>query len=241
MNRTDRLLAILTRLQSRHYTTVVQLAEQFAISERTVYRDLRALTEIGVPIMHEAERGYRVGAGFFLPPVSLTTAEVHALALLEPLIVRFADHSVRQHFATSLAKLAAVMNERQQRSLEQARAQAAHFIPDQYTPLLPATDYLTPLQDAIIQERVVELTYRNLGGKLSQRAVEPIGLTFYSLNWHLIAWCQLREAYRDFRVSRIQSLRATIRPFTKADHLTLNEYLQALQQTIDENSDHPLT
>ena len=91
MNRVDRLMAIITHLQSRKYRSAAQLAEHFGISVRTVFRDLKAMQEIGVPIGFEAGQGYFIVGGFFLPPVSLTAEEANALALAEPLDAELLD------------------------------------------------------------------------------------------------------------------------------------------------------
>jgi predicted DNA-binding transcriptional regulator YafY len=88
MNRIDRLMGIITHLQAKKNLTVLQIAEQFSISKRTVFRDLRAIGEIGVPVSFEPEKGYSVGNGYFLPPVSLTVEEANALSLAEPLVFR---------------------------------------------------------------------------------------------------------------------------------------------------------
>lgn len=241
MNRIDRLMGIIARIQSKKYQTVAQMAEHFDISERTVFRDLRAIQEIGIPIRFEPEKGYSIGPGFFLAPIMLTVEEANALSLAEPLIVRFADLSIQKHYGTALTKIKMALGQRQRDSLEQTQASAAHFIPDHYSHLMPSTDYLIPLQTAIAGRQMVRMTYENADNEATIRDVEPIGLTFYSLNWHLIAWCHLRKAYRDFRVSRIQNLHVTIRPFLKNDHLTLEEYLRDIQQQIVKDGEHPLT
>lgn len=241
MNRIDRLMGIITLLQTKKPLTAAQIAAHFEISQRTVFRDLRAIGEIGVPVFFEPEKGYSVGSGFFLPPVSLTAEEASALSLAEPLILRFADKSIQRHYASALAKIKVVLGRSQRENMELAQAQAAHFVPDQYAHLMPSTDYLTPLQNAIAQKKIVRLEYLNLQEEHSIREVEPIGLIFYSLNWHLIAWCHLRRAYRDFRVSRIQNLRVTLQDFLKTDHPGLEEYLQQMQTEILKNPGRPLT
>jgi predicted DNA-binding transcriptional regulator YafY len=229
MNRTDRLMGIVAHLQARKYQTAEQLAEHFGMSVRTVYRDLRSMNEIGVPVGFEVGRGYYIVGGYFLPPVSLTAEEANALALVEPLVVRFADQSIREHYGTALSKIKQVLGNTQRRNLEQIQAQVAHYIPDDYAHLLPSTDYLTTLQKAIIDQRILRIEYTNFQEESSNREVEPIGLTFYSLNWHLIAWCHLRQAYRDFRTTRIQSLKLSLEPFRIKEHISLNDYLKGLE------------
>ncbi|MDX1911482.1 MAG: YafY family protein [Saprospiraceae bacterium] len=241
MNRIDRLMGIITRLQAQKYQTVSQIAGHFGISERTAFRDLKAIGEMGIPIHFEAGRGYSVGQGFFLPPVSLTVEEANALSLAEPLIVRFSDKSIQAFYASALTKIKMVLGRGQREKMELTQSAAAHFIPDHYSHLMPETDYLIPLQTAILQRQVVNIHYENADGDTSARDIEPIGLIFYSLNWHLIAWCHLRHEYRDFRVNRIQRLWVKLEPFRKRDHIDLNEYLQQMQREISENPEHPLT
>jgi len=241
MNRIDRLMGIITLLQAKKHRTLPQIAEHFNISERTVFRDLRAIGEIGVPVFFEPEKGYSVQNGYFLPPVSLSIEEANALSLAEPLVIRFADKSIQKHFSSALSKIKMVLGRSQREKMEQSQAQTAHFIPDNYQHLMPSTDYLTPLQTAIINKTMVRIEYKNLQEEQSRRELEPIGLTFYSLNWHLVAWCHERQAYRDFRISRIQKLTETGMPFRKTDHISLHEYLQTIQKEIAQHPQHPLT
>ena len=229
MNRTDRLMALVAHLQARQYQTADQLARQFGRSVRTVYRDLRAMNEIGVPIGFDAERGYYIVGGYFLPPVSLTAEEANALALVEPLVMRFSDKSVQQNFGSALAKIKQVLSAPQRRNIEQTQRQVAHYIPDDYAHFLPLTDFLTTIQKAVMEQRILCIEYENLQGVHSRREVEAIGLAFYSLNWHLIAWCHLRQEYRDFRTSRIRSLQLSLEPFRIQEHLSLNDYLKGLE------------
>lgn len=236
MNRIDRLMGIVTILQSRKYMSAEQIAEHFGISVRTVFRDLRAMGEIGVPVSFESGKGYFITDGYFLPPVSLTMEEANTLALLEPLVVRFSDRSARQHFASALSKIKMVLGNAQRKTFEQVQAHTAHYIPEMYEHMLPDTTYLTAIQNAIVRKTILRIEYENLGGERSARDVEPIGLTFYSLNWHLIAWCHLRNGYRDFRTSRIQNLTATLMPFRKNDHIGLHDYLKIMETLLQETS-----
>lgn len=225
-------MGIVTALQSKKYLFAEQIAEHFGISVRTVFRDLRAMGEIGVPIGFETGKGYFITDGYFLPPVSLTMEEANTLALLEPLVERFADKSARQNFASALSKLKMVLGKTQRKNFEQIQAQTAHYIPEMYLHMLPETTYLTTIQNAIVQKNILRIEYENLNGERSTREVEPIGLTFYSLNWHLIAWCHMRQGYRDFRTSRIQKLAVTMMPFRKHDHIGLKDYLKIMEEML---------
>ena len=225
MNRIDRLMGILTMLQSKKFLPAERIAEKFSISIRTVYRDVKALTEIGIPVSFENGRGYFVVQGYFLPPVSFTNDEANALLLLESIASRFTDHSIQKHYETALHKVKAVLRGTQKDKLEQLQSQiktvSCNYAQNNFS-------YLSQLQEAIASQTAIELEYQNNQAEVSARVVEPIGLIFYALNWHLIAWCWYRNDYRDFRVSRILKLTSHSQPFKKADHLDLNEYMKLL-------------
>jgi predicted DNA-binding transcriptional regulator YafY len=89
-------------------------------------------------------------------------------------------------------------------------------------------EYLADLQSSIACRKIVELRYQNKAGEDSLRRVEPIGLIFYAMNWHILGWCHKREAYRDFRVSRIVGMRCTGEPFTIKNHIEVGEYMKEL-------------
>ncbi len=234
MNRTDRLLGIVTMLQSKKHLTVAQIANHYKISVRTVFRDLRAMEEIGVPVTFEPDKGYHLVDGYFLPPVSLTLDEVNALALAAPMVLRFADKSIHQHFESALSKIKLVLSTSQKAKLDETQEHTQHYIPKIYEHLLPDTHWLGLIQKAILDKNIVQLEYENAEQSFTTREVEPIGLIFYSLSWHLIGWCHLRQGYRDFRTSRIQGLKVTMMPFRKTDHISLQHYLKELEKLIDQ-------
>lgn len=225
MNRIDRLFGILTMLQSRKYIAAEKISERFSISIRTVYRDIKALQEQGIPVSFETNKGYFLVQGYFLPPVSFNTEEANALLLVESLVNGFADQSIRQHYATALTKVKAVLKNHQKEKLENLNAHIKLQIPEQ---LKFNYEYLSVLQNAITDKKILLLDYVDAKTNSSKREIEPIGLIFYAFGWHLIAWCHIREQYRDFSLSRIVSLKTLDRPFSKTDHILLNDYMSML-------------
>lgn len=225
MNRIDRLMGILTMLQSKKYLPAERIAEKFSISIRTVYRDVKALTEIGIPVSFEGGRGYFIVQGYFLPPVSFTNDEANALLLMESITGRFGDNSIKKHYETALNKVKAVLRGSQKDKIEQLQPQikalGCEFTQNNFA-------YLTQLQEAIANQANIKIEYQNNKNEISIRKLEPIGLIFYALNWHLIAWCHWRNDYRDFRVSRILKLASTNDAFTKKDHIDLNDYMKMI-------------
>jgi predicted DNA-binding transcriptional regulator YafY len=225
MNRIDRLFGILTLLQSKKYVTGEKIAEKFNISIRSVYRDIKALNEQGIPVSFEPYRGYFVVNGYFLQPVSFSTEEANALLLMESIVSGFADKSIHQHYATALTKVKSVLRSSQKESIERLadniRFQApACFIQDY--------NYLATIQQALALQEVVEIEYINIQKEVSKRKAEPIGLVFYAFAWHLIGWCHVKKDYRDFKVARIQGIRCTQEPFTRKKHMPIDEYMKKL-------------
>jgi predicted DNA-binding transcriptional regulator YafY len=224
MNRVDRLFAILTTLQSRKYATAEYISDKFDISVRTVYRDIKALAEIGIPVSFETHKGYFVVQGYFLPPASFTNEEANALILMVSLAEKFADRSIAKHSDSAVSKIKAILKTSQKTKVdelhEQIKVYKAHT--EKETP-----EYLTEIQNAIINKQVLEIEYKNNLQEESKREVEPIGLVFYSMDWHLIAWCWKRNEYRDFKTSRILNMSCGS-SFRKPDHIDLNKYIKAL-------------
>jgi predicted DNA-binding transcriptional regulator YafY len=223
MNRIDRLFALHTFLQSRKYATAESIAEKFGISVRTVYRDVKALGESGVPVGFDAGRGYFLMPGHFLPPVSFSTEEAAALLLMEGATRVFADKSIGALYTSALTKVRAVLRAAQKEEVEALASRTAVRWPACMT---HDFEYLADLQSSIAGKKIIELRYKNAAGEQSMRRVEPIGLIFYAMNWHLIGWCHKRADYRDFRVSRIVGLRPTTEQFSKSEHIEVAEYMK---------------
>lgn len=226
MNRIDRLFGILILLQGKKYVTADKIADQFEISVRTVYRDIKALGEQGIPISFEQPKGYFIVQGYFLPPVSFTSEEANAMLIMERLVSRFADKSILTNYTTALNKVKAVLKHNQKEKLE-LLSESIKFQLHHET-LNGEFDHLAELQNAISGQCIIEIDYQNYENQNSKREVEAIGLIFYAFNWHLIAWCHLRNEYRDFRVSRIVEVRSLDIPFRKKDHMPVNEYMKLL-------------
>lgn len=201
------------------------MADKFEISIRTVYRDLKALGEIGVPITFEEGQGYSIVQGFFLPPVSLTSEEANALVLIASLSEKFTDPTTKKHIDNALSKVKAVLRTTDKSKANDLQAQIKIYHPP--TPKSP-TDFLTEIQNAITNKTQLKIEYVNNAAEPSSREIEPIGLTFYSNQWHLIAWCWKRNAYRDFKVNQIKALVNRQEPFIRQNHIDINDYIQSL-------------
>lgn len=225
MNRIDRLFGILTQLQSKKYIPAEKIAARFKISTRTVYRDIKALNEQGIPVSFEQSKGYFIVNGFFIPPVAFNSDEANALLLMESVVHAFTDKSIQTHYSNAIEKIKAVLRTAQKEKLEQLNQNILLQLPACFQ---NDYEYLALLQETISAKTIISIDYKNNKQEMSQRNVEPIGLIFYAMSWHLIAWCQLRKDYRDFKISRILKIIDTGMPFSKLDHIDVNQYMKSL-------------
>jgi predicted DNA-binding transcriptional regulator YafY len=213
VNRIDRLVGIVLFLQGRRVCRAEDIAAHFETSLRTVYRDIAALGEAGVPIVSEAGVGYSLRKGYHLPPVCFTAEEASALATGGALVEQMTDASLASAMRSALVKIRAVLPREEQDRV--ARVERGTLVRHVRNRLADDSKLLVSFQEALAKGRVLRLEYR--AGRTSEpttRDVEPLGLTHYFQHWHLIAWCRLRGDFRDFRLDRIAT--ATLLPETFA-------------------------
>jgi predicted DNA-binding transcriptional regulator YafY len=228
MNRVDRLLAIVVHLQSRRVVRAEDLAARFEISVRTVYRDLAALGEAGIPIVAEPGVGYGLMRGYHLPPVMLTVEEASALSTGGKLVERLTDASLRKQMESALMKIRSVLPRERQDYLDRLE-RSTTVVPHCSGPIPRlSSEALIPVQRALAERRVVEMDYHGIQRReLTRRQVEPLGLVHYADNWHLIAYCRLRCDVRDFRTDRIRQLVVRSEFFSGHASFSLQRYLEA--------------
>jgi predicted DNA-binding transcriptional regulator YafY len=233
MNRIDRLTAILIHLQTKRVVKADEIADRFGMSLRTVYRDVKALMEAGVPIGSEAGKGYFIVDGFHLPPVMFTQDEASSMLLAGKLVDKMADKSVREAFDSALHKIKSVLSEAEKDHLENLDSHIEVFLRSRFENKDKAgfpDHFLTEIQRAITKRNVLRMDYVSVEDAVTQRDIEPIGIFYYSLAWHLIGWCRLRNGYRNFRSDRIKSLTSTGETFEKRSALSLQEYFKSMYQ-----------
>jgi predicted DNA-binding transcriptional regulator YafY len=234
MNRLDRLTAILIQLQSKRVVKAQEIADRFGVSLRTIYRDIRSLEEAGVPIGAEAGIGYFL-EDYHLPPVMFTTEEASAMLFGAKLVAKMADDSVRQGYESALYKIKAVLKRHDKEHLDDLDSRVAVLRRGGDTVF--ADNVMNQIQQAIVKQQVLTIQYTSaMRGEPTVRELEPIGIVHYSDHWHLIAFCRLRQDYRDFRIDRIHHLINTERFFPKQNLLTLQAYLSRLrtQENLEE-------
>ena len=226
MNRIDRLMALTLYLQGRRVSRAEDMAAHFEISLRTVYRDIAALSEAGVPIVAEAGVGYSLMRGFHVPPVMFTPEEAGALATAAVLVRQLTDDSMSSSMQSALLKIRAVLPADEQQHLD--RVERSTQLSERPSKTYKAS--ILDLQTALAERRIVQLSYRTGGSKESTlREVEPIGLVHYLDHWHFVGWCLLRDDVRDFRLDRIVDLKLTGRHYIPREGVTLQSVIECDQ------------
>jgi predicted DNA-binding transcriptional regulator YafY len=183
--------------------TARDLAAAFEVSQRTVYRDVQALCEAGVPVVALPGQGYSLTEGYFLPPLMFTGLEAGALSIGADYVARSLGPPFRSAAESAQAKLGNALTAESRRELRDVQ----ESIQIVQTENQPAHRYLRELRDAIVGRRVLEITYHTYGRPAPrERTVEPYGLLHFGQAWQLLAYCRLRQSPRVFRLDRIDNV-----------------------------------
>jgi predicted DNA-binding transcriptional regulator YafY len=202
MRRGDRLFQIVQLVRGRRLSTGEWLAQRLAVSLRTVYRDIADLQQQGVPIDGEAGVGYRMRAGFDLPPLMFTQDEAKALVAAVRLAQPRLDPGLAAGAENALAKVIAVLPTSVRAAAESLAVYAPDIGIDKVT-----RQRLEVLRGAADARRKLRVDYLDLNERRTKsRLLRPLGCFYWSATWTLAAWCELREDFRSFRVDRIEQL-----------------------------------
>jgi predicted DNA-binding transcriptional regulator YafY len=224
LKRIPRLTAILTQLQSRKIVTANKLAEKFDVSARTIYRDIKALEEAGVPIITEEGKGFSIMEGYRIPPVMFTENEANALITAELLIKACKDESLINEFSSAIQKIKSVLPNHLKSRIESLENKVA--ITKFYTETDNKSKYLLSIQKALLENLVVKINYTNVLNIASERELEPFAL-FSNTNdeWVLVAFCRLKKDFRSFSLSKIKNFSFTYEKFIP-QNITFEQYLK---------------
>lgn len=226
MNRIDRISAILIQLQSRRVVKAADIAERFNISLRTVYRDVRTLEEAGIPLIGEAGVGYSIMDGYRLPPVMFTREEATAFLTAEKFVEKLTDSTTMKHHQSAMYKVRAILKTAEKDALEDLDGSIEVLKSHSQKRATGNTDHIQTILDSIVQKKLLSIDYfAGHSQEFTKRDVEPVGIFYLDSFWHLIAYCRLRNDYRDFRIDRISRLIITDTIYNNSRHPTLKAYI----------------
>lgn len=213
MTRSERLLHLLQTIrQFDPPVTAATLAREMGVSTRSIYRDIETLRSMGVVIDGEAGFGYILVDDWALPPVKFTEDELDALVLGLRKVMATSNQAAAAKSA--LAKLRFSLPPAARRQIEDEVVTSKSFAER------PATTVDTRLlRKSAREERKLKLNYVDQTGQTSQRIVWPLSLASIDFCDLLIAWCELRQDHRTFRLDRILDVQKTsnfFRPHRKA-------------------------
>lgn len=225
MPKSDRLFRLLSAF--RHLPqpiTAARLAEETGVSERTLYRDIQALRAGGALIDGEAGLGYTLTEDPALPPQMFTRLEVEALVLGLAEVTLSGDPMLAKAATEAQAKIIATLPDRLQR-------QAIHAVTSTYRfeRRKPAPPHLTILREAAWDERAVDLTYRDLSDRLTDRRIWPLGTVYLDRDVMVLAWCCLRQDFRRFKALEMSNVRLTDESFRPRRVPLLRDFLEQLR------------
>jgi len=220
--RLSRLTAIITQLQSKRLITARYLAEKHNVSIRTIYRDISTLEKSGIPIVTEEGKGYSLMEGYQLPPILFTEDEANALITAEKLVLKNKDQSFSENYSNAIIKIKSVLKHSQKGKAD-LLSERIYFKENNKNE--KSSYYLMKIQSAITNFQLLEIKYLSLEDKLTKRSIEPFAVYSNKENWLLIAFCNLRNDFRAFRIDLIQQLTPQNKNFEPHD-MTLEKYFE---------------
>ena len=226
MRRADRLIKITHFLRQRRLAvTAKQIAEAFDICKRTVYRDIQCLMDTGAPITGEAGVGYTIDKRYYLPPITFDADELEAIGLGISMVRQWTDDQFADKAVSAFEKIQAVLPASLQGELEQITTFA---VPNR--PKIPWKVNFSELREFIRRRQKVDIAYSDEKQHKTSRTLRPLALLFFNPVWLLVAWCEKRGDFRNFRIDRIQGLSIIDETFDDDPGKNLAAYLATVEE-----------
>ncbi len=220
MRRTDRLHDLIQILRDGRLHRAEDIADRLKVSRRTIYRDMETLQGSGIPVEGTRGAGYTLTAPIALPPLNLTLTEFEALELGMAVVTEAADPELQEAARSLSAKIDAVA--------PPDRSQAESGWRTTVHPFAGAARgfrHMPTLRAAIHARQKLEIGHRSADGSETVRAVRPLRMDYWGRIWTVIAWCELRGDFREFRIDRITSVAALPELFVDEPGRSLADYL----------------
>ncbi len=229
LNRTERLFSLILLLQNRPNMTSRDLAEHFGVSRRTIFRDLRALSESGVPLTYAEGGGYEILEGYRLPPLMLSGREAATLLIGTEFMKLQSDASLRKDADQVGLKIRSVLPAEVVEYIDQLQKRTV-LDPYWFRTVESDSDeqgMWFEISVALARQRSLLMEYYvESRDEITRRTVDPLGLVYYTDHWNLIGFDHLRKDIRNFRLENIRSLRTLNERFEPPAGFDLTEHLR---------------
>lgn len=223
LKKLDRVTAILTQLQSKPVVRAQDLAEKFDVSIRTIYRDVKTLENAGIPIVGEAGNGYSLMDGYKLPPVMFTKEEVLSFITAEKLMQKFSHQSLGSHYQTAMEKVRSVLRYSDRNLIQNIEKQIDVYNFYNHKPEDSLKNVIPIILESIAEKTQLNIQYQTVDSRVTDRTIEAVGIFFEFNFWYIMAYCTLRNDFRQFRIDRIQQISKTQTPFLQ-EYGQINDY-----------------
>jgi predicted DNA-binding transcriptional regulator YafY len=223
VSRSERLIALIQAFRRhRRPVTARRLADELSVSMRTIYRDIETLVRQGAPIEGEAGVGFIMRPGFLLPPLMFRDEEIEALILGSRWVAQLPDALLARAAEDAVARITAVLPERLRQRVDEAALFAVPRSPD-------AVDRVdsSVIRDAIRAERKLRIVYRSEQSVETTRVIWPVAMAFFERVRVVVAWCEMRDAFRHFRTDRIACAEPLPDPLPRPRRQLLGEWREA--------------
>ncbi len=226
MRRADRLFQIVQHLRGGRLVTARMLGTRLEVSERTIYRDIADLQSTGVPIDGEAGVGYMMRDGFDLPPLMFTRDEIVALVAGARMVRAFGGAAMARAADEALVKIGAVLPDAERERISRTEIHTPMWVVSDR-----AREAIDVIEKAVEKRQVLAIAYCDEAGRATAREVRPLGLWFWGKVWTLVAWCEMRDDFRAFRIDRIASLATAGRTFKPERGKRLADFYRAVESS----------
>jgi len=207
----------------RRAVTADRIADDFGVCKRTIYRDIQDLMNSGVPIFGAAGVGYVIDKKYHLPPVMFDPDELEAIGLGIAMVRNWTDERFAEKADSAFEKIQAALPENLLTELQQL---ATWSMPS--AAKLPWEVGFSEIRECIRNKKKIEFTYIDLQERESRRKVRPLSLVFFGPVWLIVAWCEMRKDFRNFRLDRIREIDVTGEIFRDEQDKTLQAYLSSM-------------
>jgi len=220
INSSTRRLKLITFIQSKRYVTVNEIADEFGISRRTVFRYINVLTEMGIPLASDRDRGYSINNSHTMPPFVFTEKELSTLMVGLGYLKGQVDHGLSQSARDVELMILSKLNN-DQKSYIRSISQSIILYPYHHEEVWAKTnESWYDLLTAINKRNTISCTYLSLAqNKVSERIIDPYLLVYYTDHWDLIGRCHESNSLRTFVLGRISNLSVDYKSYFTRDGL----------------------